>query len=307
MPRLTRRQGITWARPWLDLPRTAIEAYLRRHRLGFVEDLSNADLRWARNRLRHTVWPALSGAFEHAEISLAAGARRAQEAAACLRELAELDQIQACDSNGALLVARWVALSPARRANLLRTWLARWGRRGVPQTLVRRLVNELPHAISARWPLGSGELRLHAGRLVFAAAADDVRPAFAPTISIDLSHPGWIAVPAWRGAFEVRVAHEGGLPAPRLLRCELRARCGGERFQRSAGALPRCLKKQYQAAGVPAWSRTGPLVFADGDLLYVPALGVDARHWAAPGTPMLALHWVADANVTPDEADADPR
>ena len=38
--------------PGCDQPREAIEAYVRRHRLRFVDDASNADPRFARNRLR---------------------------------------------------------------------------------------------------------------------------------------------------------------------------------------------------------------------------------------------------------------
>src|SRR6185295_9980558 len=79
MPREAERDGVTWLRPWLDVPREAVESYLRRYRLRYVDDDSNIDTRWARNRLRHDVWPALSDAFPQAEASLAAAADWAQE------------------------------------------------------------------------------------------------------------------------------------------------------------------------------------------------------------------------------------
>jgi len=67
---------------------------------------------------------------------------------------------------------------------------------------------------------------------------------------------------------------------------------GGERFQRAPGTPPRSLKKQFQAAGVPAWQRDAPLLFsADGRLLFVPGLGLDARAVAAPGEAQVALSW----------------
>jgi len=78
MPRIAQRVGLTWARPWLDQPREAVEAYVRRHRISFVEDPSNEDPRYARNRLRLQVWPALLQAFPDAENVLAAAAVRAQ-------------------------------------------------------------------------------------------------------------------------------------------------------------------------------------------------------------------------------------
>ena len=61
MPRVVCREGLTWARPWLDQPREAIAAYARRHRLQYVIDPANGDDRYARSRLRSRLWPALLG------------------------------------------------------------------------------------------------------------------------------------------------------------------------------------------------------------------------------------------------------
>ena len=56
--------------------------------------------------------------------------------------------------------------------------------------------------------------------------------------------------------------------------------------------MARSLKKQFQARSVPAWEREGPLLFmADGRLLFVPGLGIDAALQAAPGEPQLAIRW----------------
>ncbi len=295
MPRVAVRQGITWARPWLDWPCEAVEAYVQRHRLGFIEDPSNADIRWSRNRLRHAVWPALAGAFVHAESPLAASCVRAQEAAACLQELAEADQKQCCTAAGQLQLSAWRCLSEARRANLLRAWISARTVNGVPETLVQRLLQELPRATFARWLMDGGELRLHGGLLAHAGTAPLPEPAGAGPVSLDLSRVGRFEVPDWRGAFEVNAVDRNGIEPELLRRCVLRPRGGGERFQRQPASLPRSLKKQYQAAGVPAWARSGPLVFAADQLLYVPALGIDARCLAPHGKPMLGLRWVANA------------
>lgn len=162
------RGGVVWARPWRDHPREAIEAYLRRHRLRWVEDPSNADARFARNRLRQQVWPALLQAFPDAEAQLAASARRSAEASAALDEWAHQD-LQGCvDDTGGLVVAPWCGLSPARRALALRAWLAGQAGlyAGVPDSLVQRLQAELPGARGAsRWPASGGFLTLRRGVL----------------------------------------------------------------------------------------------------------------------------------------------
>jgi tRNA(Ile)-lysidine synthase len=296
MPRAVQRDGLWWLRPWLDMPREAIEAYVRRHRLRWVDDASNADPRFARSRVRERVWSALTHAFGDAEVTLAAVARRAHEAQALLAEVAASDLASIVDADGRLQVPLWRALSPARRANALRTWLRAQLGRGAPDTLIERLLAQLPEARLARWQVdGEHELALYRGRLALietAARRADDRPP--PEATVDLSRPGVHQLPGWRGAIEVgRAAVDGGVPAALLKACRLVARRGGEQWQAQPRSTPRSLKKQYQAAGVPASQRGGPLLYAGEQLVFVPGLGLDARvRLHAPGRRVtLTLQW----------------
>ncbi|MFO1273421.1 MAG: tRNA lysidine(34) synthetase TilS [Rubrivivax sp.] len=291
MPAVAEREGLLWLRPWLYLPREAVEDYVRRHRLRYSDDASNADPRYARNRLRAQVWPALARAFGDAEPQLAAAAQRAAEAAAALSELAALDAGR-CVVEGTLLRDEWLRLSEARRTLLLRHWLH--GVAGdAPESLVERLAGELPSVRQGRWPAPGGECRLYRGGLGYARVLDPagVPPAATQPMTMDLSRPGRHAVAPWQGHFVVRRCRAGGIAAERLRRAELRPRAGGESFQLEPGAMARSLKKQYQARGVPAWRRGGPLLFDGGLLLYAPALGIDARARAPAGEPQLQVEW----------------
>jgi tRNA(Ile)-lysidine synthase len=171
MPSVVERDGITWARPWLDQPREAIEAYLKRHRLRSVSDSSNADARFARARLRTAVWPALLAAFPDAEVALSRSALRAQEAAAVLDEVAA-DDLVALLHEGALRVAEWKRLSAPRRAQALRRWLGGLLPNGAPESLIQRLEQELLPSRAARWPAGPGWLLLRKGSLRFEMSAE---------------------------------------------------------------------------------------------------------------------------------------
>ena len=314
MPLVADRGGLRWARPWLGQPRTVIDAYVQRHRLQPVEDPSNDDPRLARNRLRLQVWPALTAAFGDAESTLAAAAQRAQEAAAALAELAAIDLATLVDGRGFLQVVGWRPLSAARQANALRAWWAAQAGRGAPQALVARLLAEVKPRGAARWPAGDGfECLQYRGWLqvvvpaAFAAPAPTAAPAPLPgagdSVALDCSHPGRWAVPGWPGCIVVSVvdpagAEPGLLPAA-LMAVHLRARAGGEQFQARPRSLPRSLKKQFQAAGVPEHQRAVPLLWsAYGALLFVPGLGLDARHWAPAGQPALALRWCPDAGLS---------
>jgi tRNA(Ile)-lysidine synthase len=105
-------------------------------------------------------------------------------------------------------------------------------------------------------------------------------------------------LPQWGGRLEVTRAALG-VPASALKACTLRAREGGEQFQRAPRGTPRSLKKQYQAAGIAAWERDGPLVYAGDTLLFVPGLGIDAR-WLPAARPLhgLTLRWHADRGAS---------
>ena len=291
MPRSIERDGVTWQRPWLDRPRAEIDAYVRRHRLTHIEDDSNADPRFARNRLRLQVWPALSAAFAHAEASLAMSACWAQQADALLDEVATLDCADIAHDGG-LRIDALLAMSPARRSNVLRAWIQRSHGAAAPASLIVRLLDELALQRSARWPLGDAELRLHRGVLRYRIAVDSLSSS-AREAHLEILRAGTYPLPGWAGTLRAERVREGGVPLAWLARLELRPRSGGEQFQAGPGRPPRSLKKQFQEAGVPMWDRDGPLVYSGGQLVFVPGLGVDARVIGMPGQPLVVLRWSA--------------
>ena len=268
MPSTAQRSGIVWARPWLSMRRETIDAYARRHRLRFVDDPSNADSRYARSRLRMDVMPALRLAFDDADASLSASAARCAEASDLLAEVAQADLALVGDG-AALLLAPWHALSGARQRNALRAWLHERLDRGAPETLVERLMQELPVSAPAQWPCEGIVLRRYRGRLEA------------------------IREPEVGGKLQSKPVAQGGVATALLRNAQWRARSGGEQFQRAVNTPPRSLKKQFQGAAVPAWQRDAPLLFSqDGRLLFVPGLGIDARVLAAPGEAQRSLTWV---------------
>jgi tRNA(Ile)-lysidine synthase len=293
MPASLQRDGLTWARPWLDRPRREIEDYVRAHRIRHVDDASNDDRRFARNRLRLDVMPVLRQAFGDADAALTAASRRAAHERALIAEVAQADLALVTDGAG-LSIARWQALSPARRHEVLRAWLEPQVLDGVPESLLDRLGNELAGQGPASWPCGALSLRRYRGCLTAQTAGEASDAACAWPCDASLSRAGLHRVPGVSAALRVRAGADG-LPRAVLQGARWQARQGGERFQLQPGRPPRSLKKQFQAAGVPAWARAAPLlVAADGTLLFVPGLGIDARALALPGRPRVSLEWLPD-------------
>ncbi len=297
MPASVERDGVTWQRPWLAKAREDIEAYVRRHRLKHIDDESNTDRRFARNRLRLDVWPALSQAFDQAEASLATAAGWAHEARSALAELAMIDLGQVANEHG-LQLAPWLALSAPRRSNVLRAWLAARAGRSAEASLVARLLHELPAARSARWPAPGGEWRLYRGVLTFTAASlTPVAAAPVRETRLGVTRTGRHDLPGWAGCLHVEHTPGDGVPLAWLARLELRPRVGAEQFQSGVGRPPRSLKKQFQSAGVPEWERAGPLLYSGGQLVFVPGLGLDSRVLGLPGQALVCLRWEA---LTPE-------
>ncbi|MDP3221814.1 MAG: tRNA lysidine(34) synthetase TilS [Rubrivivax sp.] len=295
MPAQRLRQGIQWARPWLNMGVQAIEAYVRRHRLRFVDDPSNNDPTFLRSRLRQQVWPTLLTGFPDADTTLAAAARHAQDALALAQEAAEAD-LSVLQQGEGLLCPAWLQLPSARRLNALRAWLTATGGSPPPQSLLDRLLHQLPGATQGSWPVPGGKLRLYRGVLLRLGAEVDA-PAGSP-LHLDLSRPGRVPVLEWRGHWQVQPSRSLGIRADDLRQLVARARHGGELFSLRPGAPARSLKKQFQASGVPAWQRHGPLLTTHDDrLMLVPGLGPEAAFQAPPGSPQLRVDWVPDAPV----------
>ncbi|MGH8797383.1 MAG: TilS substrate C-terminal domain-containing protein, partial [Caldimonas sp.] len=269
---------------------------VRRYRLEHIDDESNADPRYARNRLRLQVWPQLEAAFAQAEASLAAAATWAGEAASALAELAVHD-LECVAPHSALELAAWQTLSAPRRSNALRVWLQRQAGRTAGTALVARLAAELPRGSSARWPFGSGELRCHRGLLTWHPQVAIAAPRMPAEAEMRVLRAGSYRLPGWSGTLKVTRVREGGVALAMLGRIALVPRSRSEQFQAGSARPPRSLKKQYQAAGLPAWQRNGPLLYSAGRLVFVPGLGIDARVLARPGDAQVALDWiVADAS-----------
>lgn len=120
MPARWQRDGLDWHRPLLGVAGAEVRAWLRAQGQEWIEDPSNQNLQYTRNRIRQQLMPALTEAFPAWRDTVARSARHAAEAAELIQALAEID----LDRVGVPpVLAALQALSPARQANVLRHWL----------------------------------------------------------------------------------------------------------------------------------------------------------------------------------------
>jgi tRNA(Ile)-lysidine synthase len=120
MPHTWRRGGICYHRPLLQVSAADIRLWLAGQGAAFVEDPSNSNERFTRNRIRARLLPALQQCFPQFRDTFARSAAHAAQAQQLLLELAVQDLAQ---SGVPPNICSLQALSPARLANLLRHWL----------------------------------------------------------------------------------------------------------------------------------------------------------------------------------------
>jgi len=139
------RAGAT-LRPLLPVARSALEAWLRRRRMGWVEDPTNQDERHARNFLRLRIVPLLRERWPGLGVTLARSAALAAEAQQLLEARADAALADAVDGP-ALRVSVLRRLEPAERRNALRRWLQL---RALPMPDQRRLLELAGPLLRAR-------------------------------------------------------------------------------------------------------------------------------------------------------------
>lgn len=120
MPAKWQRGGIAFHRPLLQVAGADVRAWLLARGQVWVQDPSNSDQRYTRNRIRAQLLPVLHAVFPAFRGTFARSAAHAAQASALLHELAEQDL---AGVGVPPQLAALQALSPARQANALRHWL----------------------------------------------------------------------------------------------------------------------------------------------------------------------------------------
>lgn len=281
---MARQRRVTLLRPWLDVPRSDIDAYARAHALAWVEDPSNDDARYARNALRPLL-AGMAGHFPAYRASLARSAAHLAEAAALIEEVAQADLARIAPA-GALALADLATLSGPRQRAVLRAWLAGAGLLRAVSS--RRLEDLRTQLLSARADgalcvrLPGAHVRRYRGQAwIEVAGQPGAGPAACPiaVAQFDPTQPEVqrVDVAEWGGALVFSPAQAEGIDA-RVLQAplSLTARRGGERIVLRPGGPSRALKQAYQEAGIPAWARARlPLLYAGARLVFAAGLGLD--------------------------------
>ena len=276
-------------RPLLDFSRKQVEAYLAAIDQAFVQDASNEDLYYTRNRFRHRLLPELTELNPRLEENLAALSQRIaleeefwkQEVQRALVKLRTLDDRGLCLDRLALL-----ELHPALRARILRHALqeVRGDLRGIGAVHIDALEGLLQGAApqaEAHLPAAWGGRRYE--RLLLRASPPPPSMPFA----IEVHGPGEVLLPDGRRLlFSLEVLPQGesaaavefpaqAVPFP----LTVRSFRPGDRFHPLGAPGSRKLKKYFIDAKIDKETRASvPLV--EGDRILWLAGLARCQHWS---------------------------
>ena len=120
MPPVFQREGMLFVRPLLALSAQAIRDWVGEQGIAVVEDPSNADTAFTRNRIRHVLLPALAQCFPQYRETFARASRHAAQAQELLETVAQEDLAR---MGGTPAFTAMHLLPRARQGNLVRHWL----------------------------------------------------------------------------------------------------------------------------------------------------------------------------------------
>lgn len=272
-------------RPLLTVTRQEVLAYLECWHLPHVEDSSNSQTQFTRNRLRHEILPVLERENPQLVPQLSACALRLREDEAYLSAQAAQAKQSAARPDGRLSVSALALLPQALRSRVLRLALRDWG---LPEPDARHL--ELAAALLSAGP--SAEVRLPG--LTLAREYDALGPARSagPLPPMPLPCPGSVHAGRFTVSCREMVLPENFVNTPFqfAVRCDTIGHYGASLRPRQAGDWiclyggSKSLKKLLIDRKVPARLRASyPVLEAGGRVLALIGVAADVRLLVSTG------------------------
>lgn len=284
-------------RPLLIFERSELHAWATQQHLTWVEDDSNQDSRYARNFLRHQVFPLLEQQYPAWRNTLTRSTQHLAEAGQLLDDLAEMDA-QHCLVGNQLNCTYLAKLSTPRARNLLRYFLAQ---HQIEMPSERRLVNIHHQLVHAR---NDAQIQIELGAWVLRRYRKHAFVLRSNTKTCPQQQWQWqgeklLDLPELSGQLHFNTHAITGISLQRLGAVTLRLRQGGEHFQPDCQRPKRALKDLWQEFGTPPWEREQlPLLYSDEQLVWVPNLGIACGWEAQTGESALAVSWINNLDTS---------
>lgn len=255
-------------RPLLNTPRGEVEAYVAEHGLPYVEDETNTDLHYARNRLRLVIWPELE------RINGAARENVARAAAIVRQESAYLDELAAArlPAEGTRVSCGQLLDAPeALRPRMLRLLVDRLGcgKKDFGQSHLTAL--EQLARTGGMLSLPGGARALCRDGLLTLEMAPQTGPD-----EVELTEGSPVCWGPWELCLHTGKAEPGALCLRGAGPWTVRSWRSGDRLTLPGSRGGRSLKRLFAEAGIPPEHREEiPVLCSGGQAAAVPGIGTD--------------------------------
>jgi tRNA(Ile)-lysidine synthase len=277
-------------RPLLHVDRVALQKFAEVENLQWVEDLSNQDLQFDRNYIRHEILPAIESRWPEYRLSWSKSLLLVSEASEMLDELADLD-LEHLQSNEPtiLSIVRLQLLSSSRQRNVIRRWLEKLG---LPDLGWNRL-----HHFASEFVVTDkqSDSSLTIEGNTFACYQDHLY--LLPKLGAPQESVVWQVNDSAElelvnnGSLLAKEVSTGGLARSFSDKIEIRFRQGGESC-RLVGRPTKSLKKILQEAHIEPWLRDRvPLLYRDEELICIPGIGVCEHAAVKSGETGIEVIW----------------
>ena len=268
-------------RPLIEMRRSALETELRRAGLAWVDDRTNRDPKFLRNRIRHELLPLLADSYNPevaASLVRVAAVARETVSALDLAASAELDRLAVWNDRAATLKLDALrALPRPVAAEVLRQGAARLGSRAPLRAWAHRGLKRVLAVPAPRRPFRLGGVTVEISGALARLATASPEPLIERTVAV----PGRTELPEIGQALEARLVGADAYAIPRETSrvafdadelgapLVVRARRRGERFV-AFGGSERRLKSLLIEAKVPRWDRARvPVILAGGTIVWI--------------------------------------
>ena len=161
---------MAFGRPILSVDGLALRAWLHASGQPFIDDPTNADTRFTRNRIRQHLLPVWRAQFPAYQATLARSARHAAQAQTLLDEVAAQDLALVGDPP---VIKALQSLSRARQANVLRHWLRLHWQAGPSEAQLEQALEQIAACTTRGHQI---RLKLASGYLLRAGAGLSYQP-----------------------------------------------------------------------------------------------------------------------------------
>ena len=274
MPRL-RKLGDGWLfRPLLDIQKEKLEELSRAYNLTWIEDPTNRELRFLRNKIRKLIIPKLEDTFVHFELNLKKMANIQRDLASYIDDFTEKKIISKLNDRRIVPLSLLLDVDDKIRIFVLQSILRRFGVFKLGQKKLEEILRQIMEAKRMKQPsidVDQRVVKIHKGCLFVLRASvycgEKPKPqCWQSSDIIDFS---------WGTLRYVTQGRDIDRKAKRTFSVEFRKE--GEKVNLE-GRCTKKLKKLFQELSIPPWERPLiPIIYEAGELVALGGVSVKGK------------------------------